>query len=163
MANDGKIYITISDKRFGSNKAEADEQNKIDKEKDSKSVVADYAKHKFFNLIESQAKQAVNYTINNIGNFTGDYVKQTQVSEAMQILNTVVDLGTAAFAGFKATGSPYGALIAVGVSLIGKGISFGEDVYAGYVENKRINRDIAQLRTRAGLNSLNNNSRGTDQ
>lgn len=163
MANDGKIYITISDKRFGSNKAEADEQNNLDKGKDKKDPIGDFAKHKFFNLVESQAKQAVSYTINNIGNFTGDYVKQTQVSEAMEILNGVIDLGTAALAGFKATGSPYGALIAVGLAAVGKGITFGENLYAGYVENKRINRDIAQLRTRAGLNSLNNNSRGTDQ
>lgn len=162
MADDGKIYITISDKRFGKNKAEADEQNNIDKEQTkSENTLVRFATHKFFNLIETQAKQAVSYTINNIGNFTGDYTIQQHTQDSMQILGFLLDLGSAAVAGAKF--GPWGAAIAVGTALIGKGITMTEQFYAGQVENNRQNRNIAQLRTRAGLNGTNNGSRGTDQ
>ena len=158
--NDGKIYITISDRRFGRNKAEADEQNKQEKEDKKEQTLKDFVSHKFFNMIESQAKQAVNYTISNIGNFTGDYIKQAQVSNAVQIINFGIELGTAALAGSK-FGAP-GAIAAVAIVATGKLINTGEQLYSQYIENTKQNRDIAQLRTRAGLNSSNNNSRGTE-
>lgn len=162
MANDGKIYITISDRRFGTNKAEADAQNQVDKEKDNKNPLADYAKHQFFSLIKSQATKVVNASIANIGNFTGDYSHQEYVSDVMSSLNSLVGLGMAAVAGVKMAG-PIGGLIAVGVTSISMGVTQGLQLYAGYQQNARQNRDIAQLRTRAGLNSTNNGNRGTDQ
>lgn len=162
--NDGKIYITISDRRFGKNKAEADEQNKQEKtqqESSEESAFGAFARHRFFNLIQGQAQQAVNYSIANIGNFTGDYVKQTQVAETMNILGFLGDLAMAGIAGSK-FGAP-GIAISVGTIVLGKAITINQQIYAGKVENTRINYDIAQLRTRAGLNSANNGSRGTDQ
>lgn len=159
--NDGKIYITISDRRFGTNKAEADEQNRIDRANETKeSTLRNFAQHKFFNLIEAQAKQAVSYSISNIGNFTGDYVKQQHVQDAVNIISSLSDIGFAALAGAKF--GPYGALIAGGVAVISKGITFAEQLVAGYTQNVMENRQIEQLRTRAGLNSMNNGSRGTD-
>ena len=160
--NDGKIYITISDRRFGGNKAEADEQNNLDKQKEKKNPLSDFAKHKFFNFIEAQTKQVVNYSINNIGNFTGDYVSQQQTQDAVAILSGLMDIGAAAFAGFKYSGSPYGALIGAGIAIAGKAISRGQQLAVGYSQNELQNRQIAQLRTRAGLNSSNNGSRGTE-
>ena len=47
MADDGKIYITISDKRFGRNKAEADEQNKIDKQ-NQENAASKFIRHKLW-------------------------------------------------------------------------------------------------------------------
>lgn len=160
--NDGKIYITISDRRFGSNKVEADEQQKQDKEKEKSNPLADFAKHQFFSLIKQQSMQAVNYTISNIGNFTGDYITQEQMQNSMQIISSMMNLATSAYAGFKMTGSVAGAAIAVGAQVIGTGINRVEQLYAGYVANARQNRAIAQLRARAGLNSTNNGSRGTE-
>ena len=160
--NDGKIYITISDTRGGKGGPGTGEVP-VKKEKEKKNPLADYAKHAFFNLIESQAKQAVTYTISNIGNFTGDYISQTHVQDSMEVLNSVINLGMSFAGGTVATGSPIGGLIAVGTQLIGKGISTGMQYYAGYVENVRINKNINLLRTRSGLNSSNNGSRGTDQ
>jgi len=163
MAGDGKIYITISDKRFGHNVVEADAQNQLDKQTTSKEDNVDsYIRHRFFNMIESQAKQAVNYTISNIGNFTGDYVTQQYMSDAVQALNFITELGVAAYSGAKMTGSWIGAVVAVGISTINKGVSTGQQYYAGYVANARQNRSIDQLRTRAGLNSTNNGNRGTE-
>lgn len=166
MANDGKIYITISDRRFGTNKAEADEQNQIDKNNNAQSSnsnpLLDYAKHRFFNFIQSEAKQMVNYSINNIGNFTGDYTKQEHVEEAVNILGYMSNIGMAAVAGAQ-YGGWVGAAIGGGLAILGTEISINQQIYAGRIENTRINRNIAQLRTRAGLNSTNNGSRGTDQ
>ena len=159
---DGKLYIIVTDQLPGGSGPLTPDKSS-DTNKDKENALADFAKHKFFNLIESQAKQAVNYTISNIGNFTGNYVSQTHVQDAKQVLDTFINLGMSAFAGFKMTGSPWGAVIAAGVSLVGSGISQIEQLYAGYVENAKINRQISQLRTRAGLNSTNNGSRGTDQ
>lgn len=164
--NDGKIYITISDKRFGRNEPDTPTlttPGQADKEKDKGNPLADYAKHQFFSLIKSQATQAVNYTISNIGNFTGNYVSQMHTQDSVNLLNTLINYGTSAYAGFKMTGSPIGALVAVGIQAIGSGITKVEELYAGYVQNARQNYAIAQLRTRAGLNSNNNGSRGTDQ
>ncbi len=163
MANDGKIYITISDRRFGRNKAEADEQNKVDKEKEQSNPLKEFIQHKFFNLVESQAKQAVNYTIGNIGNFTGNYMAQTHVSEAVQGINFLINVGTSAYAGFKMSGgNPYGALIAAGITVATSAISVTEQYFSGLVDNARRNQEALQLRTRAGLNSANNGSRGTE-
>ena len=164
--NDGKIYITISDRRFGSNVVEADAQNKADKNKDisenGSNALLDYAKHRFFNFIQSEAKQLVSYSINNIGNFTGDYTKQAHVEEALGVLNFVSNIGMATMAGAQ-YGGLLGAIIGGGLAGVGTMISVNQQVYAGRVENIRINKNIDQLRTRAGLNSINNGSRGTDQ
>lgn len=163
MANDGKIYITISDRRFGRNKAEADEQNKLDKQKDEKNPVADYTKQQFYNLVKQQAQQAVSYGISNIGNFTGDYVNQAHASDCMQVISMMGDLVTSFLGGMAATGgNPIGGLVAIGISVTGKAITSVEQQYAGYVENVRQNRSISQLRERAGLNGANNGSRGTE-
>lgn len=161
---DGKIYITISDTRKGGSgdipSPEAEEKKKKEKE----NPLAKFAQHKFFNFIESQTKQAVNYTINNIGNFTGDYVKQQHIQDTMNIANSLISIGSAAAAGLTYSGgSIYGALIGAGIAVISQGINYGQQYAAGYQENARQNRDVAQLRTRAGLNSTNNGSRGTDQ
>lgn len=164
MANDGKIYITISDKRFGKNKAEADEQqNQQDKKKDKKNnPLADYAKHQFFSLVKQQAVQAANYAISNIGNFTGNYVSQMHVEDSKRVLDAFVGYGMSFIAGTQMTGSPIGGAVAVGISVVGQTIGTIEQLYAGYVDNARTNRAIAQLRTRAGLNITNNGSRGTE-
>lgn len=158
--NDGKIYITISDRRFGRNKAEADEQNKKEKEDKKEQTLKDFASHRFFNMIESQAKEAVYYSIGNIGNFTGDYAKQAQVSSAVQALNLGIELGTAALAGSK-FGAP-GAIAAMAIVAVGKTITTGEQLYLQYVEWGKQNRKIERLRARAGLDGSNNGSRGTE-
>lgn len=162
MANDGKIYITISDKRFGNNVAEADAQNQIDKEKEKKDkpTVSDFAQHKFFNMIEAQAKQAVTYTLGNIGNFTGNYITQQQVNNALEAVNFLESVGMAALAGSKFGWQ--GALISAGVSILTQGATRTLNTFTGMLDNTRQNIAIDQLRTRAGLNGTNNGSRGTE-
>ena len=158
---DGKLYIIVTNQLPGGMTVTPGEESDK-KDKDKENVLADFAKHKFRNMIESQAKQALNYSINNIGNFTGDYVNQTHMSEALSFVNSVLDIGAAAYAGLKYTGHAAGAIIAAGVAIAGKAITVGEQYYAGYVANVRQNRAIAQLRDRAGLDGTNNGSRGTE-
>lgn len=164
MANDGKIYITISDTRGGKGGPGTNPNVIHDdkKEKEQNNPLADYAKHQFFSLIKSQATKVVNASIANIGNFTGDYAHQEYVTDVMNSMNSLLGIGMSAIAGTKIAG-PIGGLIAVGVAGIGMGVSQGLQLYAGYQQNARQNRDIAQLRTRAGLNSTNNGNRGTNQ
>ena len=162
MANDGKIYITISDKRFGKNKAEADEQNNLDKEKEQKNPIGDFVAHQFFNLIKSQATQAITYSINNIGNFTGDYANQTHIQDDLANTKAILGIGLSALAGAK-YGGILGAIFATTASIGMTTASYFQEIHAGKVQNRRVNEAINQLRTRAGLNSTNNESRGTDQ
>lgn len=159
--NDGKIYITISDRRFGSNVAEADAQNQMDKKKDKEeSTLLDFAQHQFFNLIERQAKQAVNYTISNIGNFTGNYIAQEQVNNALSAVGFLESVGVATLAGAKF--GPWGAVIGAGIAVVGQAATTGLRIFSETLENTRQNYAINQLRSRAGMNGMNNGSRGTE-
>lgn len=160
MANDGKIYITISDSRFGRNKAEADEQQNLDNEKDKKdNTLQKFLQHKFFNVIQSQAKQAVNYTVSNIGNFTGNYQTQRDVQQSLEILNWVTGTATAAYTVAKSGGGWVGALVTVAVSAGSGLISAGYREYSEQFQNKKTNRNIEMMRNRLGLQGLTDGSR----
>lgn len=160
---DGKIYIIVTDQLPNGQGPITPDGNDNKKKKEDKDPLGKYIQHSFFNMIQSQAKQFMSYSIENIGNFTGDYIKQQQTQNAKQFTDFALNVTSAAIAGLKLTGSPYGAIVGAVVAVAGQGISYAEQFYAGEVENKRQNRAIAQLRTRAGLNSTNNGSRGTDQ
>lgn len=90
MANDGKIYIIITDKRPSGGSSDISNDKEESSTKDN--VFLDFAGHKFFNMIQSQMKKDIMYNINNIGNFTGDYITQKNVNEAMTALSGLVKL-----------------------------------------------------------------------
>ncbi len=160
---DGKLYIIVTDQLpGGQGEPLPDESKTKNGKKDSENPVLEYAKHQFFSLVKSQAKQVVNASISNIGNFTGDYVQQQQTSNVINAMSSLIDIGMSVVAGVK-MGGPVGGLVALGVSGTTMGVSQGLQLYAGYQENARQNRAISILRTRAGLNSTNNGSRGTEQ
>ena len=156
--DDGKLYIIVTDQLPGGSPDPGTQPDKKEK-KEKDSTLEDFATHQFFNLIENQAKQAVSSTLGNIGNLTGDYVAQQQVNNAMGFVNIIEKLGIAAIAGSK-FGAP-GSLIAVSVVAISETISAGWNEVQGYLQNKKQNYAIAQLRKRAGMNGTNNESRGT--
>lgn len=167
--NDGKIYITISDKRYGRNTSESVElvnkpnlQNFSGGEKESKdNIIGRYAEHQMFHLVKGQAVRFVNFATSNIGNLTGDYLAQKKVNEVKQTVSAVMGIGVATIAGAKVAGG-WGAAIgfAVGAASI-----LSNQVYSD-VENwrnvNRTNLEINQLRDRAGLNALLDGSRGTE-
>ena len=156
---DGKLYIIVTDQLPNGGGPLLPDQPK-EKDKEKTNALGEFAQHQFFNLIERQTKQAVSYTLNNIGNFTGDYVAQQQVNNVMGVVQFAERVGLAAIAGAKYGG--WGSLIAAGIVVAGEAANQGMQFITGYFENKRQNRLSDQLRTRSGLNSVNNGSRGTE-
>lgn len=159
---DGKIYITISDKRGeGSNtsnlSANSSSARAKSKTSDEKNLFLDYAKYELFNFVKSQAQTLVNYTMGNIGNFTGNYQVQRNISDGMKISNMVKSVAMASIAG-----SQYGP----GGAVIGAAIAAGSIVTNTYLEartyqieiNKQ-NNAIRENRKLTGLDALTNSSR----
>ena len=155
---DGKIYITISDTRGGSGTGVNNEADTVNESSKKENAVAQYARHRFFNFVESQAKQYVNYTVSNIGNFTGDYTAQRNIEEAMTVGGMLLNLGTSVIAGAK-MGGPYGAIIAATITVGSKLIEFGYREKSEQFQNRKTNRNIDMMRNRLGLQGLTDSSR----
>lgn len=154
--DEGKIYITISDTR-GGGKTPTPKEPKEEKEKN---LLGDFLKHKFFNMVEDQAKQMVNYTIGNIGNFTGDYQVQREIETSMRVANMGVSLVTAFKVGMTATGGNIlGGVAAVGFMVASQGINIALQEHANKVSNRNQNYNIEQLRNISGLDALTNGGR----
>lgn len=165
--NDGKIYIVITNKYQGGDGTPNDEMS--ENKSESQSSIGKYATHRFFNFMEQQATKVVNYSINNIGNFTGDYQAQRDVQASIGLLNRLMNLGNAAvqgaLAGAKAGGG-YGAAIGAAIGLIvgvgSEAVSVALESNSFYIQQKKANREINILKERSGLNSLMDGSRGTE-
>lgn len=156
---DGKLYIIVTDQLpGGQGPITPDKPKKEKKEKDD--LLSDYAQHQFFNLITNQAKTAVQYTIGNIGNFTGSYVTQEHINNAISAIGFLERVGMAALAGSKYGG--WGAAIGAAVAIVGEGVSQGLNIFSNILQMRRQNEAVAQLKDRAGLNAINNGSRGTE-
>ena len=158
---DGKIYITISDRRIGEGGGETPDtpQTQKDDEK-KKDLLGDFLKHKFYNLVQEQAKQMGRYTLANIGNFTGDYQYQREMNVAMDVLGEAVNLVSAFTTGTMATGgNVIGGAVAVAITVASQTINFALQESANRVSNRTQNYNIQQLRDISGLNALTNGSR----
>ena len=160
MADDGKLYIIISDRPDAAGTDATDVGEVAETEDKKKQTGLDYAKHRFFNFIESQAKQTVMYGINNIGNFTGDYITQRKIQETVQMTNMLLNIGTATLAGAK-YGAP-GAIAGFTIAIAGTAINAGLSEYSQWISNRKINYSIDRLRERSGLNQSLDGSRGTE-
>ena len=153
--SDGKIYITISDSRGGSGVGVS---NAADTEKDKKSTVGQYLQHRFFNFIQGQASQFVNYSINNIGNFTGDYQTQRNVQTMMSAVNFFINTFSEAITGAQA-GGVAGALAGITIAVGSQVINFGYSELSEQFQNRKVNRNIDMMRKRLGLEGLTDGSR----
>lgn len=164
MADKNRLYITISDNRSGQPGA----QDTTDiptsgstVEKKSINTAARYAEIQLLNLAKQTAVQSVNFAISNIGNLTGDYIAQRNVSIVKQSISGVMSvgmstLGGAAVGGF--VGSIVGFVIGT-ISLVGGTVQEG---IQSKIDTAKQNLEIAQLRDRAGLNTTYDGSRGTE-
>ena len=158
MGDSGKIYITISDTRGGSGTGVSNEADTGDVSQKKESTLAKYARHRFFNFVESQAKQYVNYTIGNIGNFTGNYTAQRDAEEAMKNISTIINIGVSVAAGAK-MGGWVGALIGGVISVGSEAINFAYREKSESFQNRKTNRNIEMMRKRLGLEGLTDGSR----
>lgn len=129
-------------------------------EKKQSSVLGDYAQHELFTLIRNQGVKAVNYTIGNIGNFTGDYKTQKNISAGLGIANSLKNYAMSGIAGAE-IGGPPGGIVAVGVAMVSDTINVALEEKSAYTLNNKLNRELSQLRELSGLNPLLDGSRGS--
>lgn len=161
---DGKIYITISDKPIGDGGGTEPE-----KKKKQYTTIGRYIEHEIFHFLKEQAENAINYSINNIGNFTGDYNSQKEMQLVVNMANKVKGLAFAGYYGAKAgaaavgtaAGGVAGGIIGVAIAVGGMAINFGLNEAANQKQFKRQNFNIDQLRSISGQNILLDGSRGT--
>ena len=164
-----KLYITITDKRDGDGTTPTPSPESEGKKSNTVAEMGKYIEHEIFHMVKSQVTQGVNFAISNIGNLTGDYIAQRKVNEVKQAINGLVSVGMTTYAGAKAgfaIGNVYGGAIGAALGFVsGVGSQMTSkfyDVYSNNIENKKTNYDIAQLRERAGLNTVLDGSRGTE-
>ena len=154
----GKIYITISDRRIGQGGGEDDPQTQ---QKETKTkTLGEYAKVQFFHFIKSEANTMVNYTLGNIGNFTGDYQAQRDVQAMLNGIGVATTLGNSFIAGLTLTGGNIaGGLVAVAITGAGQLINYGLNELTNTRQTRNQNYNITQLRELSGLDSLTNGGR----
>ena len=156
---DGKIYITISDERLTPNGQVPNQKQENKKEEKQSNLLGDYAKYELFNFVKNQAQTFVSYTMGNIGNFTGNYQVQRNMSDAMKISNMIKSVGLATVAGFQYTGSIGGGLVAGIIAVGTTAMNTWYEVKSYRFEIQKQNNSIAENRKISGLDALNNNSR----
>lgn len=154
METDGKIYITISDER-GIGDGEKETNYSLRPKKSQEELAKDYLKHQFFSLIKRETTQMVNYTLGNIGNFTGDFNTQRSINLVRKIASIGTSIGTGAIAGSVYGLAGVGALIAT----VGVITSEATSVYDEIVGVQKTNYSISRLREISGLDTLTNGSR----
>lgn len=166
MANNNeKLYITISDNRGQTSGASGKPTPKPkyageDEDTDKSDLLGRYAEHQMFHLVKGATMKAVNYSISNIGNFTGDYIAQKNVNYAKGVVSNLMNVGMATLVGAKY--GPVGAVVGfvAGVGSIVSGGIF--DDIQNRTDTTKNNFNIEMLRERVGLNTIYDGSRGTE-
>lgn len=166
MNADGKIYIVITDKmpdgaRSGLGSAPTQDGDRSDGP--GGELLKHWARDRVISTTKHAATSYVMYTLENIGNFTGDYITQTHINDSISNLKGIMGIGSAALAGFTVTGgNPIGAVIGATLSVINTGVSSIERIHSARVQNRKVNYEIEQLRDRVGMNAVLDGSRGTE-
>lgn len=158
---DGKIYIIVTDQLPGGQGPLPPDTPDSGKEKTKENKFESWATHQFLNLVKQQVIQNITFTVNNIGNFTGDYQAQRDAQLSLSLLQEGMNLGLSIYAGYKIGNIP-GAAIAAGVYAVNKTISTVQEYRLIDLQQKQSNYSIQQLKNRSGLNSNRDGSRGTE-
>lgn len=161
MNADGKIYIIVTDKLPGGTPTPTPTAPNQGQSKEDTGLFAHWARGRLLSTAKSIAIQSVNYSLANIGNFTGDYITQTHINETLGNIRGFAGIGMAALAGFKVAG-PMGAAVGAVLGTVNATVSSAFQINAQRVQNSRVNYEIEQLRNRAGMNPLMDGSRGTE-
>lgn len=140
-----KIRIEKGEETAGDGQELQEKSNK--KKEDKFNAAITLVAHQALN----DAKKVLNYSVNNIGNFTGDYTKTESIQE---IISGVGDIASVAV-GFAA--SPVAGIIAISGVVLSK--TFETISYFQDQKHKQIEQEF--LLERSG-NSLLNGSRGTE-
>ena len=162
--NDGKIYIIVTDKLpDGKGEPAPETSKKKEEETSDNSLLMHWARDSLINTVKQTVNTSIHYAISNIGNFTGDYMTQRQVNNAIHNINSLKSIGSTALAGFVASGgNPIGAVIGASLAVVNQTISSIFEITSNSISNKKVNYEIEQLRDRSGMNTLLDGSRGTE-
>lgn len=153
--NDGKIYIILTNQTNGEGSSLLNSSKQVDKTEQNNN--ASLIRHQFYNFVESQAKSIANYTLANIGNFTGDFNVQREVNNNLQIIGILGNIATATILGAKY--GPVGALSGFVIATASTAVNFGLQERSNMFANKQMNHDIGMLREISGLDNLTNGGR----
>lgn len=105
----------------------------------------------FANLAISQAKKVGQFAVSNVGNFTGDYVLQRNIQQAMSIVGDLSSIAVGALAG-----GWVGAIVATAGIVVGNTLEM-----VGIAQNiKKENYQSNYIKERGG-DVYNDGSRGT--
>ena len=160
MAKNDKLYIIITDKREESvATTPAPSDSAIQSNDDT--AFGRYAEHEFFHLIKENINRGANFAINNIGNITGDYISQRGVNEAKQLASGLTGVAMSTIAGFK-IGGQAGAIVGFIAGTASALSSSYFDYSQKTIDTAKANLEINELRSRAGLNTIYDGSRGTE-
>lgn len=106
----------------------------------------------FVHAAVGNIKQAINYGLSNVGNFTGDYIKQNQINNQLEMFSNVSTIAMGAI-----SGGWIGAVIAT--ASIAMKVGLGE--FGKYTQNQ-----ISSLNNRLSMersgNQLFDGSRATE-
>lgn len=170
---DGKIYITISDKRSEAGNGVVNTEPTQNKPQKRATLPAElkvdinenldagirFLQHEMIHFAKQQASQFASYSIQNIGNFTGNYQAQRDVQNSLNIANMMSNIAMTGLSVAVTTGSPvlggFAAAVAVGSYVI----NYDRQEKLNSFLVKKQNREVAILRDISGLNSLTNGGR----
>lgn len=161
-----KLYITLTDNRGqggigGASGKPTSSSQSIKTEQNNSSAILRYAEHELFHIIKGTSIKTVNFATSNYANFTGDYIMQKDIYYVKDVASNITNVAFSTFAGAKMGGVVgMAAGFVVGASSIVVGGIFND--ISNRLDNTKANYNIAQLRERAGLNSIYDGSRGTE-
>lgn len=157
MANDGKIYITISDKRGSDTTPQSkgvssggnNSGGNIIKDLSPTNMLSNLIGHETAHFVVGEAKKLATYSLSNIGNFTGDYQSQRNINNALNIGNKLAGIAVS-FAINPVLGLFSIATTATNMAL---------DMHSQDVQIHKQNTEIDRLRALSGLDQTTNGSR----
>lgn len=151
-----KLYITISDNRGGTMPGPSPDKQ-IPTLNNDNTALMDYYKHQLMHNIKDFANEMVSFGISQIGFLEGNYIEQNKIQMVRKMSNSLVDIAMGALAGAKY--GPIGASIGASIMTAKQIFSGLQEIHTQTILANRQNHQIDMLRTRAGLDNLNNDSR----
>lgn len=106
----------------------------------------------FVNAVSGNVKQAIRYGLSNVGNFTGDYIRQNEINQALEIFDSASTIAMGALSAGWA-----GAVVATASIAVKAG--FG--AYSRYKQYEAESLSSSLMRERSG-NALFDEARGTE-
>lgn len=114
---------------------------------DAKTVAISMLGHQALNT----TKQILNYSISNIGNFTGNTVMQENIQTAVGIMGDLASIGMA---------SATGGWVGFAVATIGVATKYTMGAISNEIANRKDNRQTAFILERSGNSTMNGSRTG---